>query len=191
MNMANFRNNGYDTIIIRCYRSSGSVDPVCPHTIYNAVGAGFPTSHIDVYMFPCPKCGNPRGQVQSMVNYIKSYNANYTRIWLDVEDTNAHTYWGTNTGNNRNFMTQLLIGAVDAVGHNRVGVYSSYYNWERIFGSASWDCCHSYPLWYAHYDNSQSFSDFRHFGGWTTPYLKQYAGDVSLCGLGVDKSWRP
>ena len=29
------------------------------------------------------------------------------------------------------------------------------------------------PLWYAHYDNIPSFSDFSSFGGWTTPYAKQ------------------
>lgn len=27
------------------------------------------------------------------------------------------------------------------------------------------------PLWYPHYDNNPSFSDFQSFGGWTTPLL--------------------
>ena len=29
------------------------------------------------------------------------------------------------------------------------------------------------PLWYAHYDNNPSFSDFSPFGGWKEPYAKQ------------------
>ena len=29
------------------------------------------------------------------------------------------------------------------------------------------------PLWYAHYDNSPSFSDYSSFGGWSEPYAKQ------------------
>jgi hypothetical protein len=43
----------------------------------------------------------------------------------------------------------------------------------------------------AHYDNSPSFGDFRSFGGWTRPAIKQYVGDASLCGIGVDKNWYP
>jgi hypothetical protein len=42
------------------------------------------------------------------------------------------------------------------------------------------------PLWYAHYDNSASFSDFTAFGGWSSPAIKQYEGDKSSCGVGVD-----
>ena len=28
-------------------------------------------------------------------------------------------------------------------------------------------------LWYAHYDNNPSFSDFSPFGGWSKPAIKQ------------------
>lgn len=47
----------------------------------------------------------------------------------------------------------------------------------------------SQQLWYAHYDNSASFSDFSPFGGWTKPAIKQYVGDTTLCGAGVDKNY--
>ena len=47
------------------------------------------------------------------------------------------------------------------------------------------------PLWYAHYDNKPSFSDFSSFGGWTTPYAKQYQGDYTLCGFDVDLDYAP
>ena len=39
---------------------------------------------------------------------------------------------------------------------------------------------------YAHYDNDPSFSDFKPFGGWSKPSIKQYAGDKTVCGAGVD-----
>lgn len=29
----------------------------------------------------------------------------------------------------------------------------------------------SLPLWYPHYDNNPSFSDFQSFGGWSSPML--------------------
>lgn len=47
----------------------------------------------------------------------------------------------------------------------------------------------SHPLWYAHYDGVQSFSDFTSFGGWTKPAMKQYLGDKTLCSVGVDYDW--
>lgn len=64
--------------------------------------------------------------------------------------------------------------------------------WQSIMGSRS--ACHtlsSYELWYAHYDGKQSFSDYETFGGWTKPSMKQYQGDVSLCGAGIDKNYKP
>ncbi len=62
--------------------------------------------------------------------------------------------------------------------------------WQSIFGST--EACKSlgaHPLWYAHYDGSASFSDFSAFGGWTKPHMKQYQGDTTLCGAGVDKNF--
>ena len=41
-----------------------------------------------------------------------------------------------------------------------------------IFGG-SYSGGAKYPLWYAHYDNNPSFSDFTPFGGWTKPAIKQ------------------
>lgn len=35
-----------------------------------------------------------------------------------------------------------------------------------------------------------SFSDFTPFGGWTQPTIKQYAGDATKCGVGVDLNYR-
>jgi hypothetical protein len=63
----------------------------------------------------------------------------------------------------------------------KCGVYSSTYQWSSLFGSTSFSYGSELPLWYAHYDNSPSFSDFTAFGGWSTPHAKQYAGDVTQC----------
>jgi hypothetical protein len=69
-----------------------------------------------------------------------------------------------------------------------LGIYSSSSQWTPIMGSSCTKFS-SLPLWYAHYDNNPSFSDFKSFGGWTKPAIKQYAGDVSLCSAGVDKNF--
>lgn len=47
------------------------------------------------------------------------------------------------------------------------------------------------PLWYARYNNKQNFDDFRPFGGWMKPYMKQYQGDKILCDMIVDLNWSP
>lgn len=59
------KNNGYEFLIVRGYRSVGSPDPDAIHTIANARQAGF--KYIDVYMFPCPTCSKSASdQVQEM-----------------------------------------------------------------------------------------------------------------------------
>ena len=64
--------------------------------------------------------------------------------------------------------------------------------WQTIFGSlTACPSVASQQLWYAHYDNSPSFSDFAAFGGWTKPNIKQFQGDTTLCGAGVDKNFYP
>lgn len=71
----------------------------------------------------------------------------------------------------------------------RIGIYTSASQWEPIMGN--WDGGRQHPLWYAHYDDNPSFSDFRPFGGWTRPSIKQFAGTTSLCRAGIDKNWYP
>ena len=82
------KGQGFDFAIIRAYQSTGKLtfintgstnpvsayflllffvgqtDPNAKYNIENARAAGI--SNIDVYMFPCPKCGNPSGQVEDM-----------------------------------------------------------------------------------------------------------------------------
>jgi len=82
----------------------------------------------------------------------------------------------------KNFLQQMIdqaksMGIV-------VGIYSSKSQWDPIMcGIAKFN---GYPLWYAHYDNNPSYSDWVSFGGWAKPSIKQYAGTTSMCGAGVD-----
>ncbi len=55
--------------------------------------------------------------------------------------------------------------------------------------SGDWAGGASFPLWYAHYDGNPSFSDFAPFAGWNNPSIKQYNGDVTICGADVDENW--
>lgn len=84
---------------------------------------------------------------------------------------------------------QLLVDSCFASGY-RCGIYSSSLQWESIFGSVDFSYgSEDMPLWYAHYDGVDSFDDFPPFGGWTQPYAKQYAGDLTICDMGVDRNY--
>lgn len=77
------KNNGYQFAIIRCYQSLGHVDANCASSVEKAWNAGF--KNVDLYVFPCPKCGNATGQIQSLYDYVVAQNINYGLIWLDIE----------------------------------------------------------------------------------------------------------
>ena len=76
-----------------------------------------------------------------------------------------------------------------------VGIYSSSYEWSQVFfgdtGACSQPAQNNTQLWYAHFDNTQSFSDFTSFGGWNSPVMKQYADSCPYCGVSADMDWYP
>ena len=72
------------------------------------------------------------------------------------------------------------------------GVYTSYYNWQEIVGlSYTYPADKGLPLWYAYWDDVQSFDGKYQFGGWTYANMKQIAGDRSSCGEDLDYDWYP
>lgn len=71
----------------------------------------------------------------------------------------------------------------------KIGIYTSQRNWKDITNDTT--TFSSYPLWYPHYDNDASFRDFKPFGAWLRPTMKQYRDNTQLCGVYVDKNWRP
>jgi GH25 family lysozyme M1 (1,4-beta-N-acetylmuramidase) len=172
------KSSGYQFAIVRGYQSNGQVDSNAVNTIKNARNAGF--QYVDVYAFPCVSCGNAAGQASTLINALKG--SSYGTIWLDVESYS----WSSNLSTNQAFITSYVNSAKSQ--GKAVGIYSSYYNWQSIVG-LSWSGVSNLPLWYAHYDNSPSFSDFTPFGGWSKPAMKQYAGDKTVCGAGVDLNY--
>jgi len=177
------KNNGYHYIIIRGYCSFGGIDTNAVSNLNNAKSAGLTA---DIYMFPC-RGKSATAQVDQMVSAI-SGNL-YGTVWIDVEtNPSSGCGWGSDHTGNCNYLTEL-VNRVKYHSKN-VGIYSSQNMWTSIMGSAK--ACGglgAHPLWYAHYDKTASFSDFVAFGGWTKPQIKQFEGDVILCGAGVDKNY--
>ena len=137
-------------------------------------------------MFPCVSCGDPAGQVNATIAYLESQGAKPGRLWYDVE---AYR-WSSSLSANQQFI-QGLVDKGMSMGME-AGIYSSASGWTEIVGhSWSYPSSKGLPLWYAHYDGKQDFSDFSSFGGWNAPAIKQYYGDKSSCGVGIDYNWAP
>lgn len=187
--------NGVRFAIPRVYKSTGAVDPNGASNVNNAHAAGI--KYVDGYIFPCYSCGNPEAQMDATISNLanhgimlhsnttilqKNVGASVGMLWIDVEGT---SYWSSNTSNNVNFIDRMI-----KEGQKKgatIGIYTSKSQWTPITGNTS--KFSKFDLWYAHYDNSASFSDFSAFGGWNKPAIKQYVGDTSLCGVSIDKNF--
>lgn len=175
------KNSGYNFGILEgTAGNSGSVNPHLGTILHNAHAAGIP--YVDVYVFLNFHKGNPKGQVQEVINIIKSSGVNFNgMIWHDIEGSQ---YWGSCAANQ-----QFLREAVQQVAGSGIkqGIYSSASQWGPIMCGATEFS--NLPLWYAHYDGTPSFSDFRPFGGWSKPAIKQFQGTTNLCGTSIDKDF--
>eukprot|EP01087_Luapelamoeba_hula_P023879 TRINITY_DN88_c0_g1_i1.p1 TRINITY_DN88_c0_g1~~TRINITY_DN88_c0_g1_i1.p1 ORF type:complete len:217 (-),score=18.94 TRINITY_DN88_c0_g1_i1:41-691(-) len=178
------RNAGYSFVVVRAYLSLGRPDSAAPGSVAAAWAAGM--AHVDVYMFPCPTCGSSAAsQMAQLVQFLNSNRVRYGMIWLDIEGPG---YW-RDQNFNINFIAQLIAAAKNYGVH--LGIYTSESQWSPITGNWAAPAGEGIPLWYAHYDGSPSFGDFRPFAGWNKPAIKQFRGTTSMCSAGVDENWYP
>jgi len=189
-----FQQQGITYGIARIFRSTGTVDPNGIHSVANAQAVGFPVANTGIYMFPCAKCSAGADvQVTNAINAMQGVG--FGTFWLDIEG--GSTYWSTSTSFNQNWISLALSTAQNLLGNSSyngttptLGVYTNLNEWAGIVGSG-WSGANSVPLWYAHYDNSPNFNDFQPFGGWSSPAIKQYQGDATICGKDVDVNYYP
>ncbi|CDW81675.1 glycosyl hydrolases family 25 protein [Stylonychia lemnae] len=181
-NWSCLKSAGYNFAIPRAWCSYGGFDKNALQNIHNAKAAGI--TYVDVYMFPC-RGKSASEQVSELVSSLGS--APYGQIWVDVEtNPSSGCSWSSYSGSSNCQYISDLVSAIQSHG-KAPGIYSSYYQWEGVVGSAqSCTGLGHIPLWYAHYDDSQSFGDFKKFGGWSKPNIKQFKGDTTACGYGVD-----
>ena len=138
---------------------------------------------LDPPQYPDVSGDSAQSQVQQAVSYLKSYNSKYSTFWLDIEGQ-----WSSSKTSNQQFFENLVSEAQKL--NQTVGIYTSESQWSVIMGD-SYTKGSKFPLWYAHYDNVASFSDFKPFAGWTKPAMKQYSGDDEDCGINLDQNWAP
>lgn len=178
------KDKGWSYVIVRSYCSFGGVDPNVKHSLAAAKLGGIATR--DVYHFPC-KGKSASEQVHDDINNVGKEN--FSTLWFDIEtNPSSGCEWSGDHKDNCKFLGDMITAA-KGLGVT-TGVYASTYMWGSIMG----DACHTgadhgAKLWYAHYDNSKSFSDFTPFGGWTKPVMKQYNDNVGMCDISADGDW--
>jgi len=176
------RNAGYSFAIVRAYQSTGSPDPNVVATVRNAHAAGVP--YVDVYMFPCPRCGkSAAAQVSEAITYLRSNSVSFGMFWFDIEGSQ---YWSSQSFN-QNWFTQA-VNQARSMGVT-IGVYTSASQWAPIMGNFNGGS--AYPLWYAHYDGVPGFGDFQPFAGWQHPAIKQFSDQGAKCSASYDINWYP
>ena len=181
------RSSGYSYVVPRGYRSTGEVDQNVCSSLINAYSGGIKVR--DAYFFPQPTSNKSADtQMSEFVTFVSANcKAQWSgRLWLDIEGTQ---YWLSSTSANQKFYKSLVDACKSQVGN--CGIYCSQSQWSALFGS-SYVYGNDLPVWYAHYDGVASFSDWptHTFGGWTTPYAKQYAGGT-VCNTSTDWNYSP
>jgi len=178
-------NSGYDSIVIQAWRGGLGLVSRIGTCVDMAYQAGF--TYVDVYIYLCPECSG-NNPPTDMANTMAALALRVNYYWLDIEGCGGGCW--TNPSNDVAFL-HSAVSAFQAKGLP-VGIYSSLGSWE-VMGSTT--AFNTLPLWYAHFDGTPSFADsgsFATFGGWTsTPLFKQYVGDTTLCGVGVDLDYAP
>mmetsp|Transcript_19439 Transcript_19439/g.21740 ORF Transcript_19439/g.21740 Transcript_19439/m.21740 type:complete len:225 (+) Transcript_19439:27-701(+) len=170
--------------IPRVHKSGGSIDFTGISSMKAAIAAGVP--RVDGYIFPCVECGDPAGQVKTTKQTLDAAEVKYGMLWLDVEPY----HWTHNLTANQVFV-KAMVDECKVLGA-QCGIYANWNGWKAILGT-NWTYAaeQGLPLWYPHYDGVRAFSDFKPFGGWSSPDIKQYLGDQTTCGVGVDYNWYP
>lgn len=177
--MACMRHRGFTYAIFRAFRQVNRVDPNVVANVKAAHDGGI--KDVSIYIYPCGKCTDPRQQILKTVEALK--NSNYNTIWLDIERKG----WDlTAKERNRKFLLEMFD---EAVKHGKpVGIYSGIHSWKAIVG-LDWTVGSKFPLWWPHWDRRASFRNFRPYGGWKAPHIKQFDHDHKNCRVRYDLNY--
>jgi len=175
------KNNGIDFAIIQIWRGGYQLSDHFTIDYNHAKAAGI--QYVDAYAYIANNCraNTPDNICTSIKGALPSDFKGM--LWLDVED--CTDCWTGTPADRLKFLTDVA-DVCEAKGIT-LGVYSGNGSWSQVFGSASFGsgALTKYPLWYAHYDNNPSFTDYSaiKFGSWSNPSIKQYNGGSTICGI--------
>ncbi|ELP92506.1 lysozyme, putative [Entamoeba invadens IP1] len=159
-------------------------DMSCVYTVQEALNLGLTASNIDILFEPSMTSSeSAETQVTNLVNFLKSTNVAYTRIWYST-----YTTWKSSKTENTAFLEKMMAKAISL---GKAGIVGSKEMWSTNFGASyTYKDAASVPLWYVSPDGDASFGNFVAFGGWSKPTMKTYEKNVWYCSLTEDLVYR-
>ncbi|KAH3744694.1 glycoside hydrolase family 25 protein [Pelomyxa schiedti] len=176
--------NNHTVAIIESWRGVNGYNTNAKPNTDMALAAGFTT--IDYYFYPTVK-NDAATQVETCISKMTSEGllASKPMIYIDIEQPSG---WYSSCSSNVAVVTTLVETFASLYDSTRIGFYSEVDNWKTILcNTCNWS---SYALWWADWDEVKDCSAYsssgNKFGCFSWPLLKQYIGDYSECGIGVD-----
>ena len=178
-NFTCFKQKGYVFGIIRGYLNIGKVDPNVRNNLIAASNAKL--MYADVFINPCTTCNmKPEDQVKQLVEEIKGVDFGIMYVMVQIKDK-----WLPNHDENCKYVNAMI----DEIARNGIspGIGSDQAEWNQIMGNSCRIQNTKTACWWDKHDKKASFDNFKPFGGFTFPILKEYDGPENICGIEVDK----
>uniref|UniRef100_A0A0K0D8L8 Hyaluronoglucosaminidase n=1 Tax=Angiostrongylus cantonensis TaxID=6313 RepID=A0A0K0D8L8_ANGCA len=98
-------------------------------------------------------------------------------------------HWSSVIQKNADFINSILARAYN---HGvAIGIYTNFYDWRQIAGHSTTS---NVLLWYwnvygvgSSSESPANFNDFRPFGSWTVPLVKQFGQVENMCKIEVNR----
>uniref|UniRef100_A0AC34FN65 Lysozyme n=1 Tax=Panagrolaimus sp. ES5 TaxID=591445 RepID=A0AC34FN65_9BILA len=181
---------GYNSVFIQVYgpANGGSVNSAGCQAVINSYSANLGT---EIYITPATSGKTGQQQFDEAFNAMKSAGINVRSVWLQVT---SPINWPNNLQTNVNLI-QSFINRATSYGIS-AGIYTNWYDWQQITGA--YTGFQSSRLWYwnslgqgQNAEAGATFDDYRTFGGWSSPAVKQFALNENLCGLTLNRDVYP
>jgi len=156
-----------DLTTVSIYNSNDGVVTTAVPNIVSARTVGY--VYVAGYMEPCYSCGNPSAQIADAINNLINNKVDIDQLWISVFDAND---WSTYPSSSITFLYNLVNQSL-AIKRN-VGIYTDMSHWSSIMNSTTE--FNNLDLWYGGTNSDANFDDFKTFGGWTYPTIKQFYG---------------
>jgi len=182
---------GYTSVFVQVYgpANGGSVNNAGCQSVINAYSSKLGT---EVYITPATTGKTGTQQFDEAYNAMQASGITIRTIWIQVT---SPINWPNDVQSNNNLIRDF-VNRASSYGI-AVGIYTNWYDWQQITGAYT-GFQTSARLWYWNAygqgpdaEAVATFDDYRMFGGWNAPAVKQFALNESLCGLTLNRDVYP
>lgn len=172
-----FVRNGAQFAVVQASTDMGNTDSNVLQNLKAIKNLGLTT---DIFMRVC-RGKDPIQQVNDLMDNVPSNY--YSNVWVYVtKNTMPGCDWSAySEASNCAYLNSIMAAIQNR--SKTPGVYSSVNDWTYALKNVNGcPAIAKFPLWYEYDDDTQSFNNFRSFGGWSQPSMKRYSVNYSWCG---------